>query len=91
MTFAHQAGVDPALRAYTSMPDEEAEEDLNRILGDKALFKLNEVSRTLRVSMPTLYRGMRTGRIPFVWVGSRRALTRPVLKRLLREGIGPIS
>jgi hypothetical protein len=69
----------------------EAAADLDRILGDTALFMLNEARPKLRVSMPTLYRAMRAGRIPYVWVGSRRAITRPVMKRLLREGIGRIS
>ena len=68
----------------------EAAVDLDRILGDTALFMLNEARPKLRVSMPTLYRAMRAGRIPYVWVGSRRAITRPVMKRLLREGIGRI-
>ena len=35
--------------------------DLDRILGDHALFMLNEASKKLRVSMPTLYRAMRVG------------------------------
>ena len=71
--------------------EDEAAADLDRILGDTALFMLNEARPMLRVSMPTLYRAMRAGRVPYVWVGSRRAITRPVMKRLLREGIGRIS
>jgi hypothetical protein len=70
---------------------DEVAADLDRLLGDNALFKLNEASRKLRVSMPTLYRAMRAGRVPYVMNGSRRALTRPVMKRLLREGIGRIA
>jgi hypothetical protein len=65
--------------------------DLDRILGDHALFKLNEVSKKLRISMPTLYRAMRSGRVPYVMNGGRRALTRPVMKRLLREGVGQLA
>jgi hypothetical protein len=71
--------------------EDEAAADLDRILGDNALFMLNEARPKLRVSMPTLYRAMRVGRIPYVWVGCRRAITRPVMKRLLREGIGRIT
>jgi hypothetical protein len=71
--------------------EDESAADLDRILGDTALFMLSEARPKLRVSMPTLYRAMRAGRIPYVWVGSRRAITRPVMKRLLREGIGRIS
>ena len=55
----------------------EAAADLDRILGDTLLFMLNEARPKLRVSMPTLYRAMRAGRIPYVWVGSRRAITPP--------------
>ena len=71
-------------------PAEEAA-DLDRILGDHALFMLNEACRKLRISMPSIYRGMRAGRIPYVWVGSRRAITRPVMKRLMRNGVGSFS
>jgi excisionase family DNA binding protein len=70
---------------------DEATADLDRILGDDALFLLHEARKKLRLSMPTLYRAMRLGRIPFVMVGSRRAITRPVMKRLLREGIPPFT
>ena len=94
MTTTHKASVKAALRAGASMLDgisDEAAADLDRILGDRALFMLNEACRNLRISMPSIYRGMRAGRIPYVWVGSRRAITRPVLKRLLREGIGRIA
>jgi hypothetical protein len=89
-TATHKAGAS----AQVPFPDcakDEAAADLDRILGDNALFMLNEARPKLRISMPTLYRAMRAGRIPYVWVGSRRAITRPVMKRLLREGIGRIS
>jgi excisionase family DNA binding protein len=90
MTTPHETHLRATFLASVSAQEEDAA-DLDRILGDDALFRLNEVSRKLRISMPTLYRGMRMGRIPFVRVGSRRALTRPVLKRLLREGMGQIA
>ena len=48
--------------------------DLDRILGDHALFMLNEACRKLRVSMPSIYRAMRLGRVPYVMNGNRRAL-----------------
>jgi hypothetical protein len=95
MTTTHKASVKTALLAVAStrelmldgIPDEAAV-DLDRILGDHALFRLNEACRKLRISMPSIYRGMRAGRIPFVWVGSRRAITRPVMK-CLTERRGP--
>jgi hypothetical protein len=76
---------------FPDCAEDEAAADLDRILGDNALFMLNEARPKLRISMPTLYRAMRAGRVPYVWVGSRRAITRLVMKRLLREGIGRIS
>jgi excisionase family DNA binding protein len=90
MTATHEAGIKPALLASAVMPDE-ASADLDRILGDDALFMLKEACKRLRISMPSIYRGMRAGRIPYVLVGSRRAITRPVMKRLLRNGVGPFS
>src|SRR5271166_445436 len=94
MTTPHKAIVKTALLAGASMLDgipDEAAADLDRILGDHALFMLNEASKKLRISMPTLYRAMRLGRIPYVMNGNRRALTRPVMKRLLREGVGQLA
>jgi hypothetical protein len=94
MTTTHKTSVKPTLLAGASMLDDipdEATADLDRILGDHALFMLNEACRKLRISIPSVYRGMRAGRIPYVWVGSRRAITRPVMKRLMRNGVGPFS
>jgi hypothetical protein len=97
-TATRKASAKAALLAGTSTQvpildgaEDESVADLDRILGDTALFMLNEAQPKLRISMPTLYRAMRAGRVPYVWVGSRRAITRPVMKRLLREGIGRIS
>ena len=91
MTTPHEIDIKRALRPGEVPAQDEAAADLDRILGDRALFMLNEACRNLRISMPSIYRGMRAGRIPYVWVGSRRAITRPVLKRLLGEGIGRIA
>jgi hypothetical protein len=98
MTAIRKAPIKTALlasaSAHASVLDgiqDEAAADLDRLLGDNALFMLNEARGKLRVSMPTLYRAMRAGRVPYVMNGSRRALTRPVMKRLLREGLGPIT
>jgi hypothetical protein len=69
-----------------------AEDDgLDRILGDGALFMINEACPKLKISRPSMYRGMANGSIPFVWIGTRRALTRSVMKRLMRNGVGPFS
>jgi hypothetical protein len=89
-TATHKAGASAQV-PFLDGAEDEAAADLDRILDDNALFMLNEARPKLRISMPTLYRAMRAGRIPYVWIGSRRAITRPVMKRLLREGIGRIS
>ena len=91
MTTPHEIDIKRAVLSGGVPAQDEAAADLDRILGDDALFRLNEACKRLRISMPSIYRGMRAGRIPYVWVGSRRAITRPVLKRLLREGIGRIA
>jgi excisionase family DNA binding protein len=76
-------------KTEAQVTDEETA-DIDHVLGSSGLFRLAEAAQKLRVSMPTMYRAMRAGRIPYIMNGSRRALTRPVMKRLLREGIGPI-
>jgi hypothetical protein len=73
-------------------PPGDAEDDgLDGILGDEALFKINEACPKLKISRPSMYRGMANGSIPFVWIGTRRALTRSVMRRLMRNGVGPFS
>ena len=71
MTTTHEASVNAALLAGASTrasmldgtPDE-AVADLDRILGDHALFMLNEACQKLRISMPTIYRAMRRAAFP---------------------------
>ena len=83
-TATGKTGVKAAVVAKTSTQapmldsaEDEAAADLDRILGDTALFMLNEARPKLRISMPTLYRAMRAGRVPYVWVGSgARSLAR---------------
>jgi excisionase family DNA binding protein len=65
--------------------------DLDRILGDKPLYTVTETARILGVSTPTCYRAMRKGSLPWVWNGDRRNITRPVLKRRAREGLGRLT
>jgi hypothetical protein len=69
----------------------EVDDDLDRILGDTALFKVRDSARILRMSEPTLYRAMRLGRIEYVWLGGRRAITRKTMRRLLQNGVGAIA
>jgi excisionase family DNA binding protein len=91
MTAPHEIDIKRALPTWGVPAQDEAAADLDRILGEDALFRLDEACKRLRISMPSIYRGMRAGRIPYVWIGSRRAITRPVMKRLMRNGVGPFS
>jgi excisionase family DNA binding protein len=60
---------------------------LDRILGDRALFFFDEAAPILRVSVPTLYRRSADGRLEYVRVGRRRALTNATLREKARTGI----
>lgn len=70
---------------------DEADEDLDRILGDQLLFTIRDTAKLLNVSTPTVYRAMGRGALPFVKNGNRRNITRPVIKRRIREGLGPLT
>jgi excisionase family DNA binding protein len=70
---------------------DEADEDLDRILGDQLLFTIRDAAKLLNVSTPTVYRAMGRGTLPFVKNGNRRNITRPVMKRRIREGLGPLT
>ena len=60
---------------------------LDKILGDRALFFFDEAAPILRVSVPTLYRRAAAGRLDYVRVGRRRALTNAVMREKSRNGI----
>jgi excisionase family DNA binding protein len=74
-----------------ALAQNEADEDLDRILGSRALFPIRVAAELLNVSMPTMYRAMGKGVLPFVKNGNRRNITRPVMKNRLREGLGPLA
>ena len=65
-------------------------DDLDRLLGDRALFPLTEPQKHGGPSAPTLYRAWRHGLIEVVKNGNRSMLTRATVKRILTEGLGPI-
>ena len=65
-------------------------DDLDRILGDRALFPLTEPQKHGGPSSPTLYRAKRAGILPVVKNGNRTLLTRATMKKILTEGLGPI-
>ena len=63
------------------------EQAIRNILGDNPLFELAETARIL-IAPPSIYRRMGEGRIPYIRVGSRRAITRAVIV-LAKEGVRP--
>jgi hypothetical protein len=71
-------------------PAHEADDDLERLLGDKALFDLRAPQTLGGPSQPTLNRARRAGLLPVVKNGNRTLLTRATVKRILTEGLGPI-
>jgi hypothetical protein len=67
--------------------DEELDAELDRILGNRLLFNLNEPRRHGGPSVPTLYRMRRDGLIEFTKSGALSKLNRPTMKRLLGKGV----
>jgi hypothetical protein len=82
----------PVNRASACAPDPDGgEDDIDRILGSRALFTLREAVDLLRVSPPTMYRAMRQRRVEYVMSCNRRQIKRLEMKRLLRNGLGPLA
>jgi hypothetical protein len=69
----------------------EADAEVDRILGDRLLFDLNEPQRYGGPSVPTIYRWRNAGLLQFVKSGSRSKLNRLTMKRLLGKGIARTS
>jgi hypothetical protein len=67
----------------------QTEQALRNTLGDKPLFDVAETARILCRSPAWLYRMMGDGRLKYVQMGSRRAITRAVIVRALTEGVRP--
>jgi hypothetical protein len=70
--------------------DRPAEVDVDRLLGDKALFKLWELQPLGGPSRPTLHRAARAGMIEVIKNGTRSSLTRATAKQILLKGLGPV-
>jgi hypothetical protein len=68
----------------------EVGDDLDRLLGNKALFDLQAPKTFGGPSSPTLYRALRAGLFPVVKNGNRTRITRETMKMILREGLGRI-
>jgi hypothetical protein len=67
----------------------QTEQALRNTLGDKPLFDVGETARILGRSPAWLYRMMGDGRLKYIRMGSRRAITRAVIVRALTEGVRP--
>ena len=68
-------------------PTPEDKAVLDKILGNRALFFFDEAAPILRVSVPTLYRRAEDGRLEYVRVGRRRAITNSNMRVYARNGI----
>ena len=77
--------VSPAPEDQEPTPEDKAFFD--RILGDQALFFFDEAAPILRLSVPTLYRRCADGKLEYVMVGRRRALTNATMREKARHGI----
>ena len=74
-----------------SEPKTPDEIEIDQLLGKKALFRLNELQPMGGPSEPTLWRAWREGLIELVRNGKINTLTRATTKRILLEGLGPVS
>ncbi len=64
--------------------EEEWDAVLDRILGDRLLFDLDEPQQHGGPSKPTLYRWRRDGRIEFTKSGALSKLNRPMMKKVMK-------
>jgi hypothetical protein len=67
------------------------EVELDRILGDRALFDITDPQKFGGPSPPVIYRARRAGMIELVDVGGRTKISRATLKRILLEGLGRVA
>jgi hypothetical protein len=67
------------------------EVEIDRLLGDRALFNITDLQKFGGPSSPVLYRARRAGMIELVDVGGRTKISRATVKRILLEGLGRIT
>jgi hypothetical protein len=79
------------MRKPAVQPRSPKEEELDRLLGPKALFKMSEVTAMGAPSVPTQQRARRQGLLKVVKNGASTDLPRAEVKRIFLEGLGPIS
>jgi hypothetical protein len=75
----------------TFKPGDPKEEEVDRLLGKGALFKMRWVTEMGGPSVPTLQRARRQGLLEVVKNGARTDLPRAEVKRIFLKGLGPIS
>jgi hypothetical protein len=61
-------------------------DDLEERIGPKLVFSINELAALADRSPATIFRLLRLGLLPFVWVGSSRCFTRAIVLEFLRHG-----
>jgi hypothetical protein len=67
------------------------EEEIDRLIGDRALFDVDDPQKFGGPSPPVIYRARRAGMIELVDVGGRTKLSRATMKRLLLKGLGRVD
>jgi hypothetical protein len=70
-------------------PEEEAE--IDRLLGDRALFDVTDPQKFGGPSPPVIFRARRAGMIETVPSGGRTKLSRATMKGLLLKGLGRVD
>jgi hypothetical protein len=74
-------------RAVATPVHSDALDALREVIGSKALFSISETSEICDRLKPWLYRQMASGRIRYIWLGPRRAITRSEILRIASEGV----
>jgi hypothetical protein len=75
----------------SSEPKPPDEIEVDQLLGDRALIKLDALQALGGPSRPTLHRAIRGGLIKLVKVGKSSAISRTTAKEILLRGLPPIT
>jgi hypothetical protein len=67
------------------------EEEIDRLLGDLALFDIADAKKFGGPSVPVIFRARRAGMIELVDVGGRTKISRATMKGLLLKGLGRVD
>ena len=71
--------------------DAAVEVAINRVIGDSFFAKPKQVCALLGISLSTYNRAVRAGLIPTVPRGDYEAVSRPVLRPLMKRGFGSMT